>query len=71
MMMVMILVERRKKRGRRRRGGEEEEDEDDEKEPIRNRNSNDSLDYNLPQADASMPCGGQPKEMLPFERGDD
>ena len=60
--------EEEKARTKTSSGGEEEEDEDDEKEPIRNRNSNDSLDYNLPKADASMPCGGQPKEMLPFER---
>ena len=56
--------EEEKARTKTSSGGEEEEDEDDEKEPIRNRSSNDSLDYNLPQADASMPCGGQPKDCL-------
>ena len=52
-------------------GGEEDEDEDDEKEPIRRSSSSsndDSVNYNLPGADASMPCGGQPREMLPLER---
>ena len=52
-------------------GGEEDEDEDDEKEPIRRSSSSsndESVNYNLPGADASMPCGGQPREMLPFER---
>jgi hypothetical protein len=51
-------------------GGEDDEDEDDEKEPVRSSSgsSDDSVNYNLPNADASMPCGGQPKEMLPFEK---
>ena len=68
----MILAKgKRRGRRRRRRGGEEDEDEDDEKEPIRRSSSSsndESVNYNLPGADASMPCGGQPREMLPFER---
>ena len=51
-------------------GGEDDEDEDDEKEPVRSSSGSDddSVNYNLPNADASMPCGGQPREMLPFEK---